>query len=128
MLPSDLKYTREHEWVKIDGTNGLIGITNYAQGELGDVVYVELPVPDSTFAQMDVFGVVESVKAVSDLYMPIGGQIISRNESLTHNPEKINEDPYGDGWLIKIKLDDNYNADDLLDSNEYETLVNDLHS
>ena len=127
ILPSDLKYTREHEWLKIEGREGLIGITDYAQSQLGDVVYVELPTPGTTFAQADTFGVVESVKAVSDLYMPIGGQVVAKNDTLLDNPEKINENPYGNGWIIKIEVDTEYNTDDLLDAEQYEKLVNDLH-
>ena len=105
-VPKDLKYTKDHEWIKIDGEIATIGITDFAQGELGDIVYVEVDTIDETLEKEEVFGTVEAVKTVSDLFMPISGKIIEFNESLESNPEKVNEDPYGEGWMIKVKIAD----------------------
>ena len=122
-LPNDIKYTEEHEWVKIDGDFALIGITNYAQSELGDIVFVELPVIDESFAKGDSFGTVEAVKTVSDLYMPISGNIVEVNVNLKDNPELINTDPYKKGWIIKIKLENSEEYNNLLDSPKYENII-----
>ena len=105
-VPKDLKYTKDHEWIKIDGEIATIGITDFAQGELGDIVYVEVDTIDETLEKEEVFGTVEAVKTVSDLFMPISGKIIEFNESLEANPEKVNEDPYNEGWMIKLKVSD----------------------
>ena len=105
-VPSNLKYTKDHEWVKIDGDIVTVGITDFAQGELGDIVYVEVESLDETLEADAVFGTVEAVKTVSDLFLPVAGEIIEFNESLEEEPEKVNDDPYGDGWMIKIKVAD----------------------
>jgi glycine cleavage system H protein len=122
-IPQDLKYTKDHEWVKIEGDVATIGITDFAQGELGDIVYVEVETVDETLDKEEVFGTVEAVKTVSDLYLPIAGEIIEFNESLEDEPEKVNSDPYGDGWMIKVKMSDASQADDLLSAKEYEEII-----
>lgn len=120
-VPGDLLYTEEHEYLKKTGEAGVyqVGITDYAQGELGDVVYVELPSVGETYARKDVFGTVEAVKAVSDLYCPISGEIIEVNASLTDDPGQVNNDPYGAGWMVKIRLSDESEIDTLLGPEEY---------
>ncbi|CAL65171.1 glycine cleavage system protein GcvH [Christiangramia forsetii] len=122
-IPQELKYTKDHEWVKIDGDTVTIGVTDFAQGELGDIVYVEVETLDETLDKEEVFGTVEAVKTVSDLYMPVSGEIIEFNESLEDEPEKVNEDPYGEGWMIKIKLSDTSELEDLLSADEYKEVV-----
>ena len=119
-IPQELKYTKDHEWVKIEGDTATIGVTDFAQGELGDIVYVEVETLDETLEKEEVFGTVEAVKTVSDLFMPLSGEIIEFNDSLEDEPEKVNEDPYGEGWMIKIKLSDPSEADDLLSADEYK--------
>jgi len=121
-VPNDLKYTNDHEWVKIDGDIATIGITDFAQGELGDIVYVEVETTGETLDKEEVFGTVEAVKTVSDLFMPLQGEIIEFNESLETNPEKVNEDPYGEGWMIKVKIDSS-DLSDLLDADDYNQLI-----
>jgi glycine cleavage system H protein len=123
-IPEDIIYTNDHEWVKIDGEIAIIGITDYAQGELGDIVYVELPEIGTEVNQGDSFGTIEAVKAVSDLYMPLSGEVVEVNESLNDAPEKINKDPYKEGWMIKIKISDLSEKEDLLDNKQYEDLIN----
>jgi glycine cleavage system H protein len=103
-IPEGLKYTKDHEWVKIDGSTATIGITDFAQSELGDIVYVDITTVGQDVAEHDVFGTVEAVKTVSDLYMPVGGKVLEVNPVLDGTPEKVNEDPYGDGWMIKIQI------------------------
>ena len=103
-IPAELKYTKDHEWVKIEGDTAIVGITDFAQGELGDIVYVEVETLDETLDKEEVFGTVEAVKTVSDLFLPLSGEIIAFNESLEDEPEKVNSDPYGEGWMIKIKI------------------------
>lgn len=122
-IPQELKYTKDHEWVKIEGDTATIGVTDFAQGELGDIVYVEVETLDETLEKEEVFGTVEAVKTVSDLYMPLSGEIIEFNDSLEDEPEKVNEDPYGDGWMIKIKLSDTSELEDLLSADEYKEVV-----
>lgn len=122
-IPQELKYTKDHEWVKIEGDTVTIGVTDFAQGELGDIVYVEVETLDETLDKEEVFGTVEAVKTVSDLYMPVSGEIIEFNESLEDEPEKVNEDPYGEGWMIKIKLSDTSELEDLLSAEEYKEVV-----
>lgn len=122
-LPENLKYTEEHEWVKKEGDTLIIGITDYAQGELGDIVFVELPMTDENINKSDSFGTVEAVKTVSDLYMPISGVVVEVNEGLEDNPELINTDPYGDGWIIKIKPENITDFDNLLDSVKYKGII-----
>ena len=122
-IPKDLKYTNDHEWVKIEGDVATVGITDFAQGELGDIVYVEVETVDETLAREEVFGTVEAVKTVSDLFAPLSGEIIEFNESLEDEPEKVNTDPYGDGWMVKIKFSDASQLDDLLTAEEYSEIV-----
>ena len=120
----DLKYTNDHEWVRLKGDIAYVGITNFAQGELGDIVYVEIETLNQKIEKGDVFGTVEAVKTVSDLFMPISGEIIEINQKLESQPELINNDPYGEGWMVKIKYDDRSQFDQLLDLNSYEKLIN----
>jgi glycine cleavage system H protein len=122
-IPKDLKYTEDHEWIRVEGEDAYIGITDYAQGELGDVVYVDLPAEGDFFAKSDVFGTIEAVKAASDLYCPISGEVVEINEAVADAPETINKDPYGSGWMIKIKISDTSELDDLLDASGYEAQI-----
>lgn len=122
-IPSELKYTKDHEWVKIDGDIATVGITDFAQGELGDIVYVEVETLDETLDRDEVFGTVEAVKTVSDLFLPLSGEIIAFNESLEDEPEKVNTDPYGEGWIIKIKLSDASEIEGLMADSDYKQLV-----
>lgn len=121
--PTQLKYSRDHEWVKIEGNRAWVGITDYAQSQLGDVVFVELPAVHSQIAVGAGFSVVESVKAVSDIYAPVSGVIVSVNELLTDTPEIMNEDPYGEGWLVVIEMTNEADLETLLSSDEYEKLI-----
>ena len=120
----DLKYTNDHEWVRLKGDIAYVGITNFAQGELGDIVYVEIETINQKIEQGDVFGTVEAVKTVSDLFMPISGEIIKINQKLESEPQLVNNDPYGEGWMGKIKYDDVSQFDQLLDLNSYQKLIN----
>ena len=122
-VPKNLKYTNDHEWVKVDGDIATIGITDFAQGELGDIVYVEIETLNDNIQMGEVFGTVEAVKTVSDLFMPISGEIIEINEKLESEPELVNNDPYGNGWMVKIKCDDISQLKDLLDLDAYESLT-----
>jgi glycine cleavage system H protein len=121
--PSDLKYTKDHEWVKIEGDTLTVGITDFAQGELRDIVYVEVDSLDESLDEEAVFGTVEAVKTVSDLFMPVAGEVIEFNEILEEEPEKVNDDPYGDGWMIKIKVTDSTDLDSLLSADDYKSLI-----
>lgn len=121
--PDDIKYTKEHEWIKFDGQIGVVGITEYAAEQLGDVVHVELPQPNDEYDKGDSFGVVESVKSVSDLYLPVGGKITDVNEILIEDPGVINEDPYGEGWIVKIALRNERELDDLLSCEQYQAFL-----
>ena len=118
-IPGDLHYTEEHEYLKLDGDVATIGITDYAQGELGDVVYVDLPSVGSTFTRMDVFGTIEAVKAVSELFCPVDGEVVEINDALENDPALVNKDPYGEGWMIKIRLRRASDATDLLSADDY---------
>jgi glycine cleavage system H protein len=122
-IPSELKYTKDHEWIKIEGDIATVGITDFAQGELGDIVYVEVETLDETLDIEEVFGTVEAVKTVSDLFLPLSGEIIEFNESLEDEPEKVNTDPYGEGWMIKLKFSDNAQIDALLSAEDYKALI-----
>jgi glycine cleavage system H protein len=122
-IPVELKYTKDHEWVKIDGEIATVGITNFAQGELGDIVYVEVDSIGEILESESVFGTVEAVKTVSDLFMPLSGEIIDFNSELESRPELVNEDPYDSGWIIKIKLSDLNSVNNLLDSKKYKELI-----
>jgi len=128
MYPNELRYTREHEWVRVEGRIATIGITHYAQEELGDVVYVELPVAGEALAAGAEFGTVESVKAVSPLFAPISGEVLEVNEALIAGPENINEGPYEAGWMIKVSVVDENELDELMAAEAYEQFVNDLHA
>lgn len=122
-VPAELKFTKDHEWTKIEDGVATIGITDYAQGELGDIVFVELPAVGDTFEKAEVFGTIEAVKAVSDLYAPLSGEVVEINENLEATPENVNSDPYGDGWMIRIKLSNPDEVDGLLAASEYEELL-----
>ena len=122
-IPENLLYTSEHEWVKIEGNTATIGITDFAQGELGDIVFLEFPDLDTVFNVGDIFGTIEAVKTVSDLYMPLEGKIVEVNNILNDNPEKVNEDPYGKGWMVKIIINENATKNQLLDSKKYNQLI-----
>ncbi len=122
-IPQDLKYTKDHEWVKVEGDVATVGITDFAQGELGDIVYVEVETLDETIDKDEVFGTVEAVKTVSDLFMPLSGEVIEFNENLEDEPEVVNEDAYGNGWIIKIKLSNPDEVQELLDSDAYKAHI-----
>ncbi len=122
-VPANLKYTKEHEWVKIDGDVATVGITDYAQGELGDIVYIEVETEGETLAAEEVFGTVEAVKTVSDLFMPLSGEVLEFNSGLEKDPEAVNRNPYGDGWMIKIKLSNASEVDGLLSAGAYTALI-----
>lgn len=122
-IPADLKYTKEHEWIKIDGDVATVGITDFAQGELGDIVYVEIETEGETLDAEEVFGTVEAVKTVSDLFMPLSGEVTEFNEGLEADPEVVNKDPYGAGWMIKIKISDPSQVDGLLSADAYKELI-----
>jgi glycine cleavage system H protein len=124
-IPENIKYTKDHEWIRIDSENTyVIGITDYAQGELGDIVFVEIETKGEKLNKGDVFGTIEAVKTVSDLFMPVSGEIVEVNEEINDTPEIINKDPYNKGWLIKVKIDNVAELDSLLDSSGYSKLVN----
>jgi glycine cleavage system H protein len=123
-IPSELKYTKDHEWIKIEGDIATIGITDFAQGELGDIVYVEVDTLDETLDVEEVFGTVEAVKTVSDLFLPLSGEIVEFNEGLEDEPENVNSDPYGNGWMIKLKFSDASQVDELLSAEDYKALIN----
>ena len=122
-IPSEFKYTKDHEWIKVEGDILTVGITDFAQGELGDIVYVEVETVDETLELDEVFGTVEAVKTVSDLFLPVSGEIIEFNETLEDEPEKVNSDPYGEGWMVKIKMSDKSQLDDLLDADAYKAII-----
>ncbi len=122
-IPAELKYTKDHEWVKIDGDTATVGITEFAQGELGDIVYVDVSTTGQALAQHDVFGTVEAVKTVSDLFLPLTGTISAFNKSLETSPEKVNSDPYGEGWMIKLTIKNPAEVNDLLSAGQYKELI-----
>ncbi|NNK81823.1 MAG: glycine cleavage system protein GcvH [Flavobacteriaceae bacterium] len=122
-VPSELKYTKDHEWIKVDGDLITVGITDFAQRELGDIVYVEVETVDETLDKEEVFGTVEAVKTVSDLFLPVSGEIIEFNENLEDEPELVNTDPYGEGWMIKVKCSDVSELDDLLSPEDYKEVI-----
>ena len=122
-IPSELKYTKDHEWIKIEGNTAIVGVTDFAQGELGDIVYVDVDTLDDTVEEGDVFGSVEAVKTVSDLFMPLSGEVFEFNEALEDAPELVNTDPYGEGWMIKITITDDSQIEALLDAAAYKTLI-----
>lgn len=122
-IPAELKYTKDHEWVRMDGDIAIVGITAFAQGELGDIVYVEIETVGESLDREEVFGSIEAVKTVSDLFMPLSGEILELNEALESNPELVNSDPYGEGWMVKIKLSNRSELDELLGAEDYTGLV-----
>jgi glycine cleavage system H protein len=122
-IPANLKYTKDHEWVRIEGDVATIGITDFAQGELGDIVYVEIETQGETLSKEEVFGTVEAVKTVSDLFMPVSGEVLEVNPALEGNPESVNKDPYGEGWMIKVKLSSPDEVNSLLSDTDYSALV-----
>lgn len=122
-IPENLKYTKDHEWISIDGDIATVGITDFAQGELGDIVFVEIETEGETLDSEEVFGSVEAVKTVSDLFMPVSGEITEFNEALESSPETVNSDPYGEGWMVKIKMSDTSQVDSLLDAAAYKEVI-----
>ena len=122
-IPAELKYTKDHEWVRMDGDIAIVGITAFAQGELGDIVYVEIETVGESLEREEVFGSIEAVKTVSDLFMPLSGEILELNEALESNPELVNSDPYGEGWMVKIKVSNRSELDELLGAEDYTGLV-----
>jgi len=122
-IPENLKYTKDHEWIKVDGDTTTVGITDYAQNELGDIVFVEIETEGETLNKEEVFGTVEAVKTVSDIFMPISGEVVEVNPKLEDSPEIVNKDPYGEGWLIKIKFSEKSELEDLLDADKYKELI-----
>ena len=122
-IPQDLKYTKDHEWIKIEGNTATIGITDFAQNELGDIVYVDITSVGQEVNQHDVFGTVEAVKTVSDLYMPVSGKVTEFNKSLESGPEKVNRDPYGEGWMVKVAISNVAEVNDLLSADQYKELI-----
>ena len=123
-FPTNVKYTNEHEWIRLEGEEAYVGITDYAQTQLGDIVFVDVPTEGETLEKGETFGSIEVVKTVSDLFLPVGGEILEVNQALEENPELVNKDPYGEGWIIKIKPTDVSEMDDLLDSEAYKKLIN----
>lgn len=122
-VPAELKYTKDHEWIKVDGDVITVGITEFAQKELGDIVYVEVDTLDETLEAEEVFGTVEAVKTVSDLFLPVSGEVIEFNEALEDEPELVNSDPYGEGWMIKVKCSDTSELDNLLSDQDYKDII-----
>lgn len=122
-IPDNLKYTKDHEWIKVEGDEAIVGITDFAQGELGDIVFIEIETEGENLAREEVFGTIEAVKTVSDMFMPIGGEVVEVNEKLADAPETVNKDPYGEGWMIKIKMNDTSELDDLLTPEQYKDVL-----
>ncbi len=122
-IPADLKYTQDHEWVRVEGDKAVVGITDFAQGELGDVVFVEIETVGEDLGKGETFGTVEAVKTVSDLFMPVGGEVLEVNEALADEPELVNKDPYNAGWMIKVKMGDSSELDELLSAEEYKKMI-----
>ncbi|MFC2086171.1 glycine cleavage system protein GcvH [Bacteroidota bacterium] len=123
-IPDNLKYTKEHEWIRVDGDIATVGVTDFAQGELGDIVFLEVETVDETLEKEEVFGTIEAVKTVSDMFMPVSGEVVEFNEKLSDTPELVNQDPYGEGWMIKIKMSNPAELDDLMDVETYKELIN----
>lgn len=122
-IPSNLKYSKDHEWVRVEGDVACIGITDFAQGQLGDIVFVDVPSVGETLAQNEIFGTIEAVKTVSDAFIPVGGEILEFNEALNDAPDSVNKDPYGEGWMVKVKMDNVADLDVLLNAEQYAALV-----
>jgi glycine cleavage system H protein len=123
-IPADLRYTKDHEWIRISGKTAIVGITDFAQGELGDVVFVEIETLGDHIEKGEPFGTIEAVKTVSDLFMPLSGKVIDINGDINDSPDLVNKDPYGEGWLIKVEIDDAAQADELMDAAKYEKMIN----
>jgi len=123
-IPANLKYTKDHEWIKVEGNEAVVGITDFAQGQLGDIVFVEIETEGETLEMEEVFGTIEAVKTVSDMFMPVSGEVVAVNDKLADTPEVVNKDPYGDGWMIRIKLTDASQLDDLLTADQYKEIAN----
>jgi glycine cleavage system H protein len=122
-IPENLRYTKDHEWLKLEGDTALVGITDFAQNELGDIVFIEVETIGEKLDKEETFGTIEAVKTVSDMFMPVAGEVIEFNEALGENPEKVNQDPYGEGWIVKIKISDPAQVDELLDAARYSEIV-----
>ncbi len=123
-VPANLKYTKDHEWIKVEGSNAVIGVTDFAQGQLGDVVFIEIETQGETLAKEEVFGTIEAVKTVSDMFMPVAGEILEVNPKLTDSPDVVNKDPYGDGWMVRIKVTEAAQLNELLTPEQYKELIN----
>lgn len=123
-VPANLKYTKDHEWIKVEGSNAVIGVTDFAQGQLGDVVFIEIETQGETLAKEEVFGTIEAVKTVSDMFMPVAGEILEVNPKLAEAPDVVNKDPYGDGWMVKIKVTNPAELNELLTPEQYKELIN----
>ena len=122
-IPADLKYTQDHEWIRVDGNTATVGVTDFAQGELGDVVFVEIETEGEELDKGETFGTVEAVKTVSDLFMPVGGKVVEVNEALADEPELVNKDPYGNGWMVKIQIADEGELEELLSADDYQKMI-----
>jgi glycine cleavage system H protein len=123
-IPSDLRYTKDHEWIKVNGKTALVGVTDFAQGELGDIVFVEIETPGAHLEKGSIFGTIEAVKTVSDLFIPVSGKVLEANTKINDTPDVINKDPYGAGWLIKMEIDNPSQVNELLDAQAYASLIN----
>lgn len=123
-IPADLKYTKDHEWIRIDGDTAYIGVTDFAQGELGDIVFIDVDTVGESLGKEEVFGSIEAVKTVSDMYIPVSGEVLEFNEALEDSPELVNSDPYGEGWIVKIKIDNADELNELLSADAYTELIN----
>jgi len=123
-IPGNLKYTKDHEWIKVEGSNAIVGVTDFAQGQLGDVVFIEIETKGETLDKEEVFGTIEAVKTVSDMFMPVGGEVLEINPKLSDAPDVVNKDPYGDGWMIKIKMTNPAQLGELLTPEKYKELIN----
>jgi glycine cleavage system H protein len=122
-VPGNLKYTKDHEWLRVEGETGFVGVTDFAQGELGDIVFVEIETVGETLKKEEVFGTIEAVKTVSDMFMPVGGEILEMNQEIGDNPDVVNKDPYGKGWMVRIKITNPSEIDELLTPEKYKTLI-----
>ncbi|MEN8228036.1 MAG: glycine cleavage system protein GcvH [Bacteroidota bacterium] len=122
-VPDDLKYTAEHEWIRVEGDEVVVGVTDFAQGELGDVVFIEIETEGETFSKGETFGTIEAVKTVSDLYMPLDGEVVKANPALEESPELVNSDPFGEGWMVRIKISDPAQLEELIPADEYRSMI-----
>lgn len=122
-VPENLKYTKDHEWIRVEGNNAYVGITDFAQGELGDVVFIEIETEGETLDKEEVFGTIEAVKTVSDMFMPVGGEVLETNAAIEDSPDLVNKDPFGDGWMIKMSIADTAEIDELLSADQYKELI-----